>query len=49
VASPGGIAVSRAVRELCVGKLYSFDSKGELDLKGFPEPVPVFEVQVPVE
>jgi len=44
-ASPGGIAVSTAVRELCVGKRFDFDSRGALDLKGFAEPVPVFEVR----
>lgn len=48
-ASPGGIAVSTAVRELCVGKRFDFDSKGALDLKGFGEPVPVFEVRLPTE
>jgi class 3 adenylate cyclase len=47
VANPGGIAVSTAVRELCVGKRFAFDSKGAHDLKGFAEPVPVFEVQIP--
>jgi len=47
VASPGGIAVSTAVRDLCVGKRFSFDAKGSLDLKGFVEPVPVFEVRLP--
>jgi len=46
-ASPGGIAVSTAVRELCVGKRFVFDSKGAFDLKGFAEPVPVFEVTLP--
>jgi len=49
VASPGGIAVSTAVRELCVGKRFDFVSKGALDLKGFAEPVPVFEVHVPLD
>ncbi len=48
-AAPGGIAVSTAVRELCVGKRFAFDSRGALDLKGFAEPVPVFEVRVPAE
>jgi class 3 adenylate cyclase len=48
-ASPGGIAVSTAVRELCVGKRFDFDSKGPFDLKGFADPVPVFEVRVPSE
>jgi class 3 adenylate cyclase len=47
VASPGGIAVSTAVRELCIGKRFDFVSKGALDLKGFAEPVPVFEVHIP--
>jgi class 3 adenylate cyclase len=47
VAPPGGIAVSTAVRELCVGKRFAFDSMGAHDLKGFAEPVPVFEVQLP--
>ena len=47
VAVPGGIAVSTAVRELCVGKRFGFDSKGALDLKGFAEPVPVFQVRLP--
>ena len=36
------IAVSNVVREMCVGKSYSFTKKGDYDLKGFPEPVPVF-------
>jgi class 3 adenylate cyclase len=45
VASRGSIAVSNAVRELCVGKLFGFEPKGALELKGFPEPVPVFEVR----
>jgi class 3 adenylate cyclase len=46
VASKGGIAVSNAVRELCLGKPFEFDSMGDFDLKGFPEPVPVFEVRI---
>jgi class 3 adenylate cyclase len=48
-ATPGSVAVSTAVRELCVGKRFDFDSKGALDLKGFAEPVPVFEVRLPLE
>jgi class 3 adenylate cyclase len=46
VASRGGVAVSNAVRELCLGKTFEFDSMGDFDLKGFPEPVPVFEVRI---
>jgi class 3 adenylate cyclase len=48
-ASPGGIAVSTAVRDLCLGKRFDFDAKGPLDLKGFATPVPVFEVRVPTD
>ena len=47
IATRGGIAVSTAVRELCVGKRIEFNSMGAFDLKGFPEPVPAFEVQIP--
>jgi class 3 adenylate cyclase len=47
VASTGGIAVSSAVRDLCAGKLIEFESKGALSLKGFAEPVPIFEVILP--
>jgi class 3 adenylate cyclase len=41
------VAVSSAVRDLCVGKLIGFESKGALSLKGFAEPVPMFEVALP--
>jgi class 3 adenylate cyclase len=44
VAEPGTIAVSTVVRELCVGKRLNFDSRGALSLKGFAEPIPVYEV-----
>jgi len=44
-ASPGSVAVSNAVRELCAGKRFDFDSRGEVALKGFAEPVAVFEVR----
>ncbi len=44
IASPNGIAVSNVVREVCIGKSFSFDSRGNQNLKGFPAPVPVFEV-----
>ena len=46
VASPGGIAVSNAVREVCAGKSFRFASKGDHGLKGFPTRVPVFEVRI---
>ena len=40
-ASDGDIVVSVAVRELCVGKSFRFDDRGELSLKGMPEPTRV--------
>lgn len=46
VAPPGGIAVSTAIRELCVGKTFQFDCRGDVELKGFAQPVQVFEVNV---
>ena len=39
------IAVSNIVREMCVGKSYSFTKKGDYELKGFEEPVPIFLVE----
>jgi len=38
------IAVSNLVREMCTGKNYKFSKKGEYELKGFPELVPIFLV-----
>jgi class 3 adenylate cyclase len=43
-ASPGGIAVSVAVRELCLGKRIDFVDSGRVELKGFREPTQVYEV-----
>lgn len=45
-ASPGGIAVSNAVRELCAGKPFEFDARGDVALKGFAEPMVVFDVRI---
>ena len=41
---PDTIAVSVAVRELCIGKPIQFDDRGKIPLKGFPEPVQAFDV-----
>lgn len=41
---PGGILVSNVVRELCLGKTFSFEDTGEVSLKGFAEPVRVYQV-----
>ena len=41
---PCGILVSVAVRELCIGKRLTFTDAGSMDLKGFPNPTQVYEV-----
>ena len=43
-ASNDEIAVSVAVRELCMGKSFRFDDRGEHSLKGLPEPTRVYGV-----
>jgi len=40
----GRILVTSAVREMCLGKGFRFEDKGHVDLKGFDEPMRVFEV-----
>ena len=40
----GSILVSSAVRELCLGKGYSFIDRGRANLKGFGEPVRIYTV-----
>ena len=44
-AEPGQILVSNVVRELCAGKGFEFASAGESTLRGFSEPVALFEVR----
>jgi len=43
-ASPGQILVSGAVRELSVGKPITFMDRGPIALKGFDDPVRLFEI-----
>jgi class 3 adenylate cyclase len=43
-APSGGIVVSAAVRELCLGKKISFIEHGPVVLKGFSEEIPVYGV-----
>ena len=43
-AEPGSILVSSAVRELALGKGFTFVKHGRMRLKGFVEPQPAFEV-----
>ena len=47
IAPRGGIAVSGTARDLCIGKRFEFNCMGDFDLKGFPDPVTAFEVQIP--
>jgi class 3 adenylate cyclase len=44
-AEPGAILVSGAVHDLALGKNFVFRKRRRLRLKGFDEPVPVFEVE----
>ena len=43
-AEPDQILVSEVVRGLCTGKGIAFVSRGSRELKGFEEPIPIFEV-----
>lgn len=43
-AEPGTVLVSNAVRDLAVGKRFPFLDRGERELKGFDEPVRLFEL-----
>src|SRR5580765_4704124 len=43
-AAAGSILVSTAVRELSVGKGFAFEARGPFELKGFNEPIQLFEV-----
>lgn len=43
-APPGGVVVSVAVRELCIGKPFRFEVVGPLELKGFAGPTSAFAV-----
>lgn len=45
VGDEGSIVTSGVVRELCVGKPWEFVPRGGVPLKGFAEPVPLFDVQ----
>ena len=44
-ASGSQTLVSGAIRDLAIGKSHSFVSRGAIGLKGFPDPVPLFEVE----
>ena len=41
---PTRILVAQVIKDLCVGKKISFIDRGEVEVKGFEEPVPMYEV-----
>jgi len=43
-AKPGSVLVSSAVHDLALGKGFAFRKRGRVSLKGFDEPVHIFEV-----
>ena len=43
-AQPGQILASSVVRDLCIGKLFAFKDAGAVPLKGFEEPVQLYEI-----
>ena len=43
-AQPATILTSNVVRELCIGKNFTFSDRGEMAMKGFDDPVRVHEV-----
>ncbi len=45
IGDPGEIVAADSVRQLALGKGFEFDSAGEVDLKGFVEPTPVWTVR----
>ena len=44
-AEPDQILVAPVIRDLCLGKQFSFKDRGEFPLKGFDQPLRMYEVQ----
>jgi class 3 adenylate cyclase len=44
-AEPGQVLVSRVVMDLCADQTFEFTSVGDATLKGFDEPVSLYEVR----
>jgi class 3 adenylate cyclase len=44
-AAPGEIVVAGVVRDLCIGKQFTFAERGHVEVKGFDEPQRVYEVR----
>jgi class 3 adenylate cyclase len=45
-ASPGQVLVSSAVKDLSIGKRFTFVDRGPIALKGFDEPIRLYEVPI---
>jgi class 3 adenylate cyclase len=45
-ASPGQVLVSSAVKDLSIGKRFAFVDRGPIALKGFDEPIRLYEVPI---
>jgi class 3 adenylate cyclase len=43
-ATPGQILIAGVVHDLCIGKKFPFNDVGPVALKGFSEPVRIYEV-----
>lgn len=43
-AEPASILAAQVVKDLCVGKMIPFVDRGEAEVKGFEQPVPLYEV-----
>jgi class 3 adenylate cyclase len=44
-AGPGDILVSNVIRELAIGKKFHFTDRGDTEMRGFEDPVRVYEVR----
>ena len=44
-AEPTGILVANVIRELCMGKDFLFSDHGDVALRGFEDPVRLYEVR----
>ena len=44
-ADPGQILTARVIPELCSGKPYTFRRRGEVSLKGFPDPMELYVIE----
>jgi adenylate cyclase len=43
-ADAGDIHVTGVVRELCIGKSFEFEDRGDVEFKGVPQPAPIYAV-----